>query len=500
LLKTYAPILAFAVAACGSNSGTNGDRPDGGTFIPPVNVDCTHVGSGTAYDVGDGQAYPTIGDVPWHALGPGDTVRIHYREAPYHEKILISNSGSEGQPIRVCGVAGPSGELPVIDGADATTSPNQRWQQYLPLQDLAVAMIASDADDPYEYRPEWITIEGLVFTGGNASNSYTNSEGDIRPYAGIIAGLFVVPGAHLVIRGNVFTDNAVGFFTLSKDETDYHVVEDLLLEGNSFYGNGEVGIETRHNCYIQAMGVVVQYNHFGRLRPGALGGNLKDRSAGTTVRYNWIEGGARQLDLVDAQEHAQHAVADPRYRETFVYGNVIINSEPAGDGAHIIHYGGDTLGFEQNFRKGTLYFYNNTVVTEADVDQRYRTAVIEASTNDETVDLRNNVIVKHGSTNMALLHRAGHLELGVNWVTEGYWLGYEDFTGTVNGEANLISGTDPGLGDMYRPVTGSPVIDRADAIAPRAPEVQGEYVPHQQGAERVVSGSGWDLGAFEARP
>ncbi len=500
LLKTYAPILAVAAAACGSSSGTPGDRPDGGPFIPPANVDCTHVGSGTAYDVGDGQMYPTLGDVPWHALGAGDTVRIHYREAPYHEKILISNNGSEGQPIRLCGVAGPNGELPVIHGADATTSPNQHWQGYLPLQDLSVAMIGPDDDDPYESRPEWITIEGLVFTGATASNTYTNSEGETRPYANLIAGLYIVQGAHIVIRGNVFTDNASGMFVLSKDETDFHVVEYLLLEGNYFYGNGEVGNDSRHNCYIQAIGVLVQYNRFDRLREGALGGNLKDRSAGTTVRYNWIEGGARQLDLVDAQEHAQHAQADPRYRETFVNGNVILNSHQAGDGRHVVHYGGDTLGFEQNFRKGTLYFYNNTVVTEANVDERYRSAVIEASTNDETVDMRNNVIVRIGTTNMSLLHRAGHLELGVNWISEGYWVGYEDFTGTVSGEANVIAGTDPGLGDLYRPAIGSPVIDSAGAIAPGAPEVQGEYVPHQQGTERVVSGAGSDLGAFEARP
>jgi hypothetical protein len=500
VLKTYASCLALVVAACGDDSSNPNDRPDGGPFIPPANIDCKHVGSGVAYDVGDGKTYPTLGDVPWHMLGAGDTVLIHYRAAPYREKILISNSGSDGQPIRVCGVAGPNGELPVIDGANATTSPNQRWSSYLPLQDLAVAMIAADDDDPYEYRPEWITIEGLVFTGGKSSNSYTNSEGDVRPYEGIIAGLFVVPGAHLVIRGNVFTDNAVGFFTLSKDETDFHVVEDLLLEGNSFYGNGEVGIDTRHNCYIQAMGVVVQYNHFGRLRPGALGGNLKDRSSGTIVRYNWIEGGARQLDLVDAQEHVRHAMADPRYRETFVYGNIILNSEPAGDGGHIVHYGGDTLGFEQNFRKGTLYFYNNTVVTEADEVDRYRTGVVEAATNDETVDMRNNVIVRRGSTNMGLLARAGRLELGVNWISQGYWIGYEDFMGTVSGESNVIAGTDPALGDMYRPAAGSPVIDRAGATSPGAPEVLGEYVPHQQGIERVVSGAGRDLGAFEARP
>jgi len=492
----------LAAAACGGDSGADDDdddtnRPDAGPFIPPLAVSCTHVGSGTDYEVGDGQEYTSLGEVPWYALGPGDTVRIHYREEPYREKILISNSGAEGQPIRVCGVAGPNGELPVLDGADATTSPNQHWINYLPLQDISLVMITPDDDDLYGYRPEWITIEGLVMRGAKAGNSYTNSEGEVRPYEGFSAGLYVVPAAHLVVRGNVFTDDALGLFTLSKDETDNHIVEDIVIEGNYFYGNGEAGADTRHNCYIQAIGVLVQYNHFGRLRDGALGGNLKDRSAGTTVRYNWIEGGARQLDLVDAQEHYQHALADPRYRETFVYGNVILNDQSQGDGGHIVHYGGDTVGFEQNFRKGTLYFYNNTVITSANANDRWRTAIVEASTNDETVDMRNNIIVRHGDTNMALLAYAGQLHLGVNWVSQDYWLGYEDFEGTATGEDNLIVGTDPMLDDMYRPLSGSPVIDKAQELAPEAPPCDGEYVPHQQGTERPLHGAAYDLGAFE---
>ena len=442
----FACVLGAAVAACGGgDDGGGGGGPDGGPFIPPLAVDCTHVGSGTSYDVGDGQAYETIGDVPWFQLGAGDTVRIHWRAEPYREKVLISNSGAEGDPIRLCGVVGPDNQMPVLDGENATTSPNQHWHQYLPLQDGAVIMIAEDADDDYGTRPEWITIEGLVLRGAHPDNSYTNSEGDTRPYGDLSTGLYVVPAAHLVVRGNIFTDNSVGMFTLSKDETDAHVVEDLLLEGNYFYDNGVVGTDRRHNCYIQAMGVTVQFNRFGRLRPGALGGNFKDRSSGTIFRYNWVEGGARQLDLVDAQEHAEHAQADPRYRQTFVYGNTIINSEAEGDGSYLVHYGGDTVGFEQNFRKGTLYFYNNTILVQANALDRWRTGVIEASTNDETVDMRNNIIVREGDTNMGLVARDGTLNLGVNWVSEGYWPAYEDFGGTIEGESNLITGSDPML-------------------------------------------------------
>src|SRR5262244_2927515 len=82
----------------------------------------------TIFDVGFGQAYGSIGAVPWNNLTAGDTVRIHWRSAAqggdYHEKINISGQGTADKPIQVLGVPGPNGELPVINGANATTGPN----------------------------------------------------------------------------------------------------------------------------------------------------------------------------------------------------------------------------------------------------------------------------------------------------------------------------------------------------------------------------------------
>src|SRR6516164_8925078 len=77
----------------------------------------------TAYNVGPGQAYASIGAVPWDNLQPGDQVLIHWQANPYHEKILLSASGTASQPIQIIGVPGPQG-LPIIDGDGATTSPN----------------------------------------------------------------------------------------------------------------------------------------------------------------------------------------------------------------------------------------------------------------------------------------------------------------------------------------------------------------------------------------
>ena len=42
------------------------------------------------YQVGPGQTYLAIGDVPWEALAPGDRVLIHWRDSAYQEKWVIA--------------------------------------------------------------------------------------------------------------------------------------------------------------------------------------------------------------------------------------------------------------------------------------------------------------------------------------------------------------------------------------------------------------------------
>src|SRR5207245_3371648 len=97
---------------------------------------------------------------------------------------------------------------------------------------------------------------------------------------------------------------------------------------------------------------------------------------------------------------------DPRYRETFVYGNVLIEPDAAGN-RQIAHYGGDS-GATANYRKGTLYFYNNTLVsTRTD-----RTTLLRLSTNEEACDFRNNIayVTAVGNT-LALLDDTGVLNM-----------------------------------------------------------------------------------------
>ncbi len=461
-------------------------------------MDCSHEGSGTLYEVGEAKDLETLGEVPWNTLGPGDMVRVHWREEPYREKVLISTRGEEGAPIRLCGAPGPEGQIPVLDADSSTTSPNQLWHQWMPLQDEGLIMIAKDDVTGYESRPGHIVIEGLELRGAKQDVSYTASDGSTRTFTDSASCVYVAHGDHVTVRGSILSDCGNGMFVLSKSEIEETLSREILFEGNVVYGNGTVGSYRQHNAYIQALGTVVQYNYFGPPREGSEGTNLKDRSAGTVVRYNWFDGGSRVLDLVDAQEHAPDAKQDPRYRETFVYGNVLLVPPEV---RHPIHYGGDTVGYEQNFRKGVLYFYNNTVVLDGQQEITWVQSLMDASTTDEVVDLRNNVIWMRGDTQLQLMRFSGILRVGTNWISSGWQHGTDEFDGSITGTEKLIEGDAPGLAEeTMRPVSGAPVIDAAQeldsAVLPQH-DVTMEYAPVATGKARERNGNALDLGAYE---
>ena len=90
------------------------------------------------------------------------------------------------------------------------------------------------------------------------------------------------------------------------------------------------------------------------------------------------------MDLVDS-DHTE-LINDTSYRNTYVYGNFLIKHDVV-ENSQVLHYGGDS-GDPARYRKGTLWFYNNTVVS-------YRsgnTTLMRLSSNDEDAQCFNNVI------------------------------------------------------------------------------------------------------------
>jgi hypothetical protein len=435
----------------------------------------------TDHHVGPGQAYASIGAVPWATLQPGDQIFIHWRPTPYAEKWVLCRQGTQAQPIAVRGVLGPNGERPVITGDGAVTAPGLNYWN----EDRGVLKIGG-ANTPADLTPAWITVENLEIRSARPGFTFTDDGGTPGAnYLSNASAIYIEKGSNLTIRNCVFHDCGNGFFCASG-------TSDLLVEKCHIYDNGISGSIFEHNNYTEANGITFQFNRFGPLRSGCPGNNLKDRSAGCIVRYNWIEGGNRQLDLVDSDT----LFTDPDYGATFVYGNVLIEPDGAGN-SQIVHYGGDS-GTTAEYRKGTLHFYNNTVAST----RAGNTTLFRLSTNDEAADSRNNVVYVTASGGaLAMLDSAGQLAIRNHWMKAGWSDSHSGLTGTINDLGGHRGGTSPGFVDEgaqdYRLDFSSICIDGAAALAPAVlptHNVVSEYDVHQSELGRIHV---YDIGAFE---
>lgn len=442
----------------------------------------------TDYRVGPGQALAEPGLVPWESLQPGDTVFIHWRATPYSAKWVICRQGTAAAPISVRGVRGAGGERPVITGTNATTRSTLNYTNRV----RGLLKIGS-ANVPADTMPQYLVIEGLELRSARPPYSFTGPGGASESYVNNAAALYVEKVRHLVVRDCVLADSGNGLF-ISPDS------QDVLIEGCHLHGNGNIASAYEHNAYTEALGIVYQFNHFGPLRADCSGNNLKDRSAGLVVRYNWIEGGNRQLDLVDA-EGSEVIRGAPSYRETFVYGNVLI--EPEDGNRQIIHYGGDS-GSAGWYRKGTLHLYHNTIVST----RAGRNTLLRLSTNDETCDARNNVVfTTAGAGNLEMIDNTGTLRLTGNWLRAGWVASFNSgHTGTVVDAGGNLTGTAPGFLDLaaqdFHLTAASPCRNAGVALATEVavypPTL--EYLRHQRIWTRSTADSARDIGAHEFQP
>jgi len=387
------------------------------------------------YNVGPGEQYSAIGDVPWESLAPGDSVYIHWRSNAYREKWVIGRSGTPSAPILISGVKGPNGELPVISGENATTRLALDY-----TNEVRGLIKIGSSNVPEDSVPAYIIIENLDLRSARPPFIFTNDRGQQETYSSNAASLYVEKGQHVTIRNCTLRDSGNGLFIGAYGG----ITSDILIEGNRSFNNGIEGSYYQHNTYTAAIALTYQYNYMGALRSGCGGNNLKDRSAGLVVRYNWIEDGNRQLDLVDAED-SDVLVNNPAYRNTYVYGNILLEGEGQGN-SQMVHYGGDS-GNESIYRKGTLYFYNNTLMST----RTGNTTMLRLSTNDEYADVHNNIVhTSAPGSRLALIASRGQLEIRNNWLKTGYRLSHDSFSGVFTDDVSSTVGTDPGFEDFLQ--------------------------------------------------
>ncbi|MHC4714273.1 MAG: putative Ig domain-containing protein, partial [Planctomycetota bacterium] len=447
---------------------------------------CAGDARATTYEVGPGKTYTNINDVPLEDIAAGDTVLIYYRAAPYKEKWVVTAPGTQANPVKFEGVPGGGGELPVLDGDGATT----RQQLSFWSENRAVVKLGESSVPP-DVTPSWITFENLDFKSARPPYTFTDDTGAQQTYGDAASGIWIVKGRNITVRNCIFRDCGNGFMTYS---TDSEASGDILVEGCYIYDNGISASLYQHNNYTASQGITFQYNHFGPLRTGCLGGNLKDRSSGMVIRYNWIESGNRELDLVDAED-SSIIRGDPEYGRDFVYGNILI--EHAGDGnRQIVHYGGDS-GADRN---GDLYFYNNTIIsTRTDRNTLFLNGY---NSSGDTIDMRNNIV--YGTLSGSLFEISssdsnGTVNMTHNWLKPGYTLG----GGTVNDDGTSVTGSDPGFvdegGQDYHITETSACRDEGTSLHAEAlPDhnLYEQYVKHQSHEARPNDAT-FDIGAFE---
>lgn len=426
----------------------------------------------TVYPVGPGQPATSLDQVPWESLQPGDTVEVHARPEPYASKWVLNLAATQALPITVRGIADSMGNLPVITGAGATTRASLSY----PQADRAIVTIGASTV-PADTMASFLVIENLRFRRARRTDQFADSSGLQVNYTSTAAALSITKGRFITVRGCSFEDFEKGIVA-GPD------VEDLLIEKNVFGGNSTAGEVGSANLELDTVRPVVQFNLLGNPVAGSDAENVRDTSAGSVIRYNFVTGGNRVLALEASGAHTTHA----DFARVRVYGNVIVKTSTGGNDS-FLHFEG--VGGAAR----SLELYQNTFVL-----RRGQGRLVDITApGDLTVRLFNNLVRRPTAAPLQLVGGIGLLELGGNWVQTGVLLANgPTVTSTDRGGAREAD--DPGFVDEgrddFRLRPGADPIDHGLALPGGFDPPLFEYRAPAAGAARGGDGL-LDMGAFE---
>lgn len=477
------------------------DSPAGGATLGAASLaTITITDDEVVYHVGPGQQFTALAQVPWSTLAPGNVVRVHWRAEAYKEKLLLSARGTAEQPIVVEGIPGPNGEQPVIDGTGAVAAANIGYAPWFgDVMERSIVAVARNAAQPSAHKPGHLVLANLELTMSGPQNpmpTFTRPDGASGTYYSSAGAMFLYGAEHVTIRDCTIHDTPNGIVAAS-GSSESTLTRDLTVERCWLYHAGKGSSYNGANLLTEGVGLTVQFSRLDRGLNGSNTPNVLDRSAGTIVRYNRIEGGANLLSLIEPVGAPALVVAAPSFATTHVYGNILRNGggDYGTDGSTLIRYGGDWSS-AANFRQGTLHFHHNTVVVDS---QRWSTALFNLTLAPAQIVAANNVVhrAKSGAGPFSLVNSGRAIALGRNWITTGYSVG-----GTAPGGTTLVlTGASPGFASLatgdLRPAVGSPLLDAALALPDGALPVEWEYLPDADGQPRAANGAALDLGAVE---
>jgi hypothetical protein len=357
--------------------------------------------TGGDFEVGAGKKYPNLESTPVAgSLKPGSIIRVWNTDttgtnpSTYHEYYQISASGTPTQPMILCGVADALGNLPVIDGSNATGQPSVSEDGA--AAGAGIISIWPGTGTPYGYwqtgsaGPSYVTVTGLHVAHGTPNYNYTPpTGGPATAYEQFTSCLNVRSGSYVDLGGNHLDTCGLGVFTADNGNNAWSSITQLVtITGNHVQNAGISGQDEEHGAYIQTWYALLQGNLFDNYNPQASGSAVKWRGVEGIFRYNNIASGpARMFDLVDVQDadpyvsfesylsapgdtncdDSMYCLGDKMganvlagyqesFQKDFLYGNELWGSSTAQQ----IHYLADG-GSGMQTRNGTMYFFSNTL-------------------------------------------------------------------------------------------------------------------------------------------
>ena len=358
--------------------------------------------TGGDYEVGAGKPFATIQSTPdAGTLAPGSIIRVWNTDttgsnpSTYHEYYQIHNTGTPTQPMILCGVPDARGNLPVLDGANATAQAGTSTGAAAGYGIVSIWAGGYGNSTPYGYwqsgsaGPSYVSVTGLHLVHGTPDYTYTPpGGGTATAYVDGASCINVRSGSYLDFGGNDIDTCTNGIFTAENANSAWADISQLVtVTGNHIHMSGYKTDETEHQIYFQSYYGLMQGNLINDYVSTAAGSDIKWRGVEGIFRYNFVGSGtARNFDLVENQDAPSYETfedylgapganncddslyclgdtAGPNilaaYQESaqkdFIYGNEIQGS-PGGQ----IHYAEDNLGSMAD-RNGTLYFFNNTL-------------------------------------------------------------------------------------------------------------------------------------------
>jgi hypothetical protein len=377
--------------------------------------------AGPDYEVGAGKAYTTISSTPaLSGFKPGTIMRIWNTDTTganpsvYNEYYNVQNSGTAAQPIIICGVASANGNLPILDGTNATA------QSDVTLSADDGLIILFPAHNPFGYwqsgsaGPSYVSITGLHLRNAKSTlKRYSPGSSTLDLWSNFTSCINWRSGSYVDISGNVMENCSNGIFSAENASNSWSTItQNLTFMGNHVMKSGDPDAsQYTHQSYLQTFYALVEGNKFDNPTQDAAA-SVKWRGVEGIFRYNYIgDGGLRLFDLVENQDGPDYvsfeayfnddqwglgdraganviAGYQESFQKDFIYGNEMFSTSSEA----AIHYAGDQGLTSIASRNGVLHFYSNTL-DDAQIifDNGFAGNGLNAYFT-QRVDARNNIL------------------------------------------------------------------------------------------------------------